>query len=306
MLIRQYGHVEIDDKPVNQASYDGGTHPHYELLYITSGEAILEWVGKKYYCLAPALFVISPNTPHRLWRSSRSFSYWFVELELESAIHGELDLKDYINHLFSDIDIISAWNILQLKWDWLSPYANLLTDTLRTMSHILQNQLHLTTPQPFAEMLSLDLRKLLSLIYYCANHQDQVQEWKEGWTAKSDPSLSAKQSAHEQIFHLIRYIEGHFTSEITLFMLSERSGFTPSYIIKLFKEMTGCTPLQYVHNLRMKASISYLQTTEMPIKEIAEATGFLSLHYYSRLFKQTYGVSPSHWRKTRINYSGMQ
>ena len=54
--------------------------------------------------------------------------------------------------------------------------------------------------------------------------------------------------------------------------------------------------MQYLNKLRLSAAISYLVNTEMGVQQIAEATGFNSIHYFSRLFKRKYGSSPQQWR----------
>ncbi|WP_397386579.1 helix-turn-helix domain-containing protein [Paenibacillus roseipurpureus] len=65
----------------------------------------------------------------------------------------------------------------------------------------------------------------------------------------------------------------------------------------MFKEMSGKTPFQYLNELRMNAAVSYLHESDLSIEHIAMASGFSSIHYFSRLFKQKFGVSPTGWRK---------
>lgn len=61
------------------------------------------------------------------------------------------------------------------------------------------------------------------------------------------------------------------------------------------------TPMQYLHQLRMNAARSYLRKTELSIQEIAGASGYPSIHYFSRMFKQTFGISPSEWRAANVD-----
>jgi AraC-like DNA-binding protein len=56
------------------------------------------------------------------------------------------------------------------------------------------------------------------------------------------------------------------------------------------------TPFQYLNNIRMNAAEKFLQNSDMSIQEIAIITGYQSIHYFSRSFKQKYGVSPIQWR----------
>lgn len=64
----------------------------------------------------------------------------------------------------------------------------------------------------------------------------------------------------------------------------------------MFKKQTNRTPFDYLRDLRLKAALRYLSATDLPISTIVEETGFKSVHYFSRLFKQIYGQSPSAWR----------
>ena len=67
---------------------------------------------------------------------------------------------------------------------------------------------------------------------------------------------------------------------------------------KLFKHHTGQSPNQYLLALRLKKAQELLQATTLSIQEIADQTGFDTIHYFSKHFKQKHGVSPSSFRLT--------
>jgi AraC-like DNA-binding protein len=66
---------------------------------------------------------------------------------------------------------------------------------------------------------------------------------------------------------------------------------------RLFKEHTGMSPYKYYLELKMHRARQMLNTTRLPIKQIAAILGFDSPFYFSAIFKQRTGVSPSQWRR---------
>lgn len=66
---------------------------------------------------------------------------------------------------------------------------------------------------------------------------------------------------------------------------------------KSFKRLTGKSPNQYHLDLRLEKAVTLLENTTLAIKEIGYHIGFDSPFYFSRLFKEKYGVSPRHWRR---------
>lgn len=65
---------------------------------------------------------------------------------------------------------------------------------------------------------------------------------------------------------------------------------------KTFKNITGLSPTQYHINLRLNKARELLSTTHLNINEIASQTGFDSVFYFSRIFKEKIGVPPSFYR----------
>jgi AraC-like DNA-binding protein len=65
---------------------------------------------------------------------------------------------------------------------------------------------------------------------------------------------------------------------------------------KAFKKITGESPNQYHLNLRLNRAKDLLATTFLNINEISEQTGFVSVFYFSKLFKKKNGISPKTYR----------
>lgn len=75
------------------------------------------------------------------------------------------------------------------------------------------------------------------------------------------------------------------------------------YVRKLFKKEVGVTPHEYLTRARMKRAKALMLSgvtnrySNFSVTQIAEACGFAEPLYFSRVFKQYYGVAPSHYLK---------
>jgi len=97
-------------------------------------------------------------------------------------------------------------------------------------------------------------------------------------------------------FDMAQYLQNNLHHNITLNDLSQKFGYHPHYIINLFHEYTGMSPIQLLQKLRLKKAREYLEFTALSISEISENVG-LSLPYFSRLFQSKENMSPSVYRE---------
>lgn len=98
---------------------------------------------------------------------------------------------------------------------------------------------------------------------------------------------------------IIEYIEKHLSEPIKVETLASLLYMHPTAFIRYFKNHFGMPPLKYIKCLRLEQAKLYLETSELPIGEIAEMTGFGNLSHLSRDFKATYGITPSQGRIKR-------
>lgn len=103
---------------------------------------------------------------------------------------------------------------------------------------------------------------------------------------------------NSQITFAINYIAQNYNQDITIEELAQHCNMSASNFRKQFKEATGTSPLEYLHNLRISMAHHLLRTTEEPILAISDAVGFHSLSSFNRLFKRMYGFSPRQARSS--------
>ena len=92
---------------------------------------------------------------------------------------------------------------------------------------------------------------------------------------------------------MVEAIEKPFDSE----SFARSNGISHTSFRRHFKAQMGMAPIQYLLELRMRKAKGLLMQTTLPIQIIAEECGFDNPLYFSRLFKQRTGLSPSEIRK---------
>ncbi len=96
---------------------------------------------------------------------------------------------------------------------------------------------------------------------------------------------------------VINYISLHLDESLTLVRLSELANVNPSYLSARFKKETGETLTEFINQKRVQQAILLLNSTDLPINQIAERVGVLDENYFSRLFRKHLGKSPRAYRK---------
>ena len=96
---------------------------------------------------------------------------------------------------------------------------------------------------------------------------------------------------------LDNWIYGHLTdSTLNVDELASNMGFGRSSFYRKVNGLTGLTPNNYIRRIRMEKSKELLENSNFTISEIAYKTGFSSAFYFSKLFKEYYGMPPSQFR----------
>lgn len=94
------------------------------------------------------------------------------------------------------------------------------------------------------------------------------------------------------------YVEKNYMNpELSVEIVCEQLNLSQSYFSTIFKKETGENYVAYVRSIRMKKAAELLNRTEEKTYVIAQQVGYTDPYYFSSVFKKTYGVSPSRFRK---------
>ena len=84
---------------------------------------------------------------------------------------------------------------------------------------------------------------------------------------------------------------------MNLDLLAGKVGLNKFSLVRRFKSVYGCSPINYLLDRKFQEAKFLLLTTENSVKQIATALGFSSANYFTQAFQQHVGVSPTEYRR---------
>jgi two-component system response regulator YesN len=147
------------------------------------------------------------------------------------------------------------------------------------------------------------------------NPYDQVSRLKNlndfiGWIKKINDSIitiiNQENESNVIILRAKQFINKNFCNNISLEVVSEHIGLSPSYFSSLFSRATGESFIDYVTNLRINLAKQLLKSSKYKIYEISEMVGYDNTHYFSRIFKKNVGVSPLDFKAHNANLKAQE
>ena len=100
-----------------------------------------------------------------------------------------------------------------------------------------------------------------------------------------------------KILPAINYIAKNYNKKISNEDLSAVTGLSTVYFRKIFKEVMGISPINYLQSVKMKKAADMLKSDYSSITDIAVSLGYNDIYEFSRSFKKYSGISPLQYAK---------
>ncbi|MBR2021454.1 MAG: exo-alpha-sialidase [Clostridia bacterium] len=111
-------------------------------------------------------------------------------------------------------------------------------------------------------------------------------------------SVSVKNDIHTPIVDKIKsIIEENLVNELSVADIAKKTGVSLYYMMHIFKKTTGITILEYAREAKLTRAKEALMNSDTSIGTIAQECGFGSSAYFSKVFSQSEGISPSEYRR---------
>lgn len=262
------------------------------LIILTAGKLEFKVENEQFCAVAPA-FICFDETQNPVLISKQKARYTCIYFHPEflnvNMSFEMLRKKDYG-------DIASTHDLFLLKPFTDKAYVvsiaeaqlDKITQAARDMQEELQNQRDwywsCRGRSYFMEII-IALERMYGLIGYGVTHQ------------KSDNIPIIKNA---KLRDAVLYIEGHYGDNIILSDISANAGINHTTLTALMKEELGCTAIEYLMKYRVTVAEKQLEFTSVPIKDIANMTGFKTVQHFSRVFKAHTGATPAEFRKNAV------
>jgi len=115
-------------------------------------------------------------------------------------------------------------------------------------------------------------------------------------------SVSVVQSS-SSFLKLTEYISNNLDRKLTIEEMAEVMHLSPNYFIRLFRSQFGTTPMKYITEQRLKLASRLLINKNYTVRDVAIKTGFSTVYYFDRIFKNYTGFTPTQYRLIAINWT---
>lgn len=257
-ILEIFDHYYAAEEPA--FCFNRAGHDCFELFYVHSGTLTIGLADVKYTLAAGDLILYGPDSEHakKLTKNSGS-SYLSVVFDMDLD-KGDL-LLGQIFHC-----------------------TNGLRDTLYKI--IEDNAMH----QPHARTLMLcHLQEVITrLTLLCSELDGERSQLRIG------PNQNFQNELLQQI---LAYMDEKVTEPITIEQICHKFFLSRTSLQSLFKLYLHNSPKSYLLSLKLQKSKELIRENQYTISEIADMLGFSSIHYFSRLFKKYFDLSPSEYAK---------
>jgi transcriptional regulator GlxA family with amidase domain len=106
-----------------------------------------------------------------------------------------------------------------------------------------------------------------------------------------------------KILDTINYVQLHLQEKLNVEALAKRVQLNEDHFSRLFLRYTGRRPVPYIHAKRIERAQYLITTTNQSFAQIAEKTGFETVPYFSKVFKNVTTLTPGEYRKGHELYS---
>jgi two-component system response regulator YesN len=160
----------------------------------------------------------------------------------------------------------------------------------------LDGYLH-TMNEDLFQLLNLELKNLDILFQF--ETIDDIRSWlrKRVYELSETLHLKKQNKNYRLVHEIIEYVNERLHENISLRDVANQFSFSPNYLGYLFKEETDQNFTDYVIMCRMDRAREMLIESKLKIYEIADQVGYRYLPYFSRQFKETYGMTPMEYRR---------
>ncbi len=243
-------------------------HPEVEIFYILRGSYEMYSPQGCQTVKEGELYLVTPGEDHAIRALERKGTYWSVGFAL-SMVAGTPN-----SFLQSQFVLPLQSGKLQLPRNLISGHP--VYETVRSQIETLiamedKTQSFKLTAHVAANMICA------ALFPYCI--------------AVTGPAKGCSRE-HDAAKTCVQYIHDHYSKQITVEQLAQLVHLHPNYLCGVFKKHIGMTIVAYLKLYRVRQARKLLSDINLSLQQVAERTGFNSVSYFSRVFKEEMGISP--------------
>ncbi len=240
-------------------NFPGEVLDFWEITYVDDGTLLTSIEGHEYELNSQEIIFYAPGQEHKQ-RTTTTCSYLTIVFDMDiSKEHADLLKNRVFKVNQKGVDILSWFNKSSKEYTSLTPV--ILTSAVQIF--------------------------IVSIL-------------EEDKNLINKPILTKMQQKYdnELLGEIALYIQENIYSPINVEDICQRFSLSRSSIQTLFTKNLNTSPKQYISDLKFAKAKQMIKESTYSISEIARICGFSSIHYFSRVFKEKYGVTPTSYAKS--------
>lgn len=263
-----YEHIKFENSQIPFELYDfhfaageslgrRNWHESIEILYVTSGSSIITSNFQKISAQAGDIAVINTNTLHDIYAKTDMHFYCLI-VDRAFCVSNFLDTNTVQFHTYVRDEQICA-----LIQQFVDEYH---TEFLCR-----------------AQLLRSTALRIVALL--------------RGKYAKEEVTQEHRSPIFDGIKKVLGHIHSQSHTKITLDELAKIAGISKFYLAREFRNMVGCTIIEYINHTRCENAKRMLQENQISIAAIAMSCGYSNPSYFTKTFLAHTGMHPSEYRE---------
>jgi len=114
---------------------------------------------------------------------------------------------------------------------------------------------------------------------------------------KTEKESASQGRFFDKVSFIIQNMNKEYAKNYSLDDYAKMCSMSKFHFLRIFKGITGTTPLEYRNKIRLDHAKELLEDTDIPVNEISRDLGYSSDSYFCDSFKTKMGISPSQYRK---------
>ncbi len=281
VLLLSGSYWKISDVPSGRLHF----HNYLEIGICHSHSGTMEFYGEPLHFKAGDVTVIPKNVPHTTYSTPGTESRWsYIYFDPQELFRGLLPAS-WKNH---DLAISSSHDYKYiLGREEYPPVHQLATAAVRELEEQLPHY-------------QLNVKGLLLSLYI---ELYRIESAEDGEDAEGQVHAINEEQLPENtlvIAPALDFIEENYMQQFSVEHLADLCHWSPTHFRRVFHNIMGTSPLDYINNTRILKSCILLRSTEHSILDISEMVGFHSVSSYNRCFTKILHQSPRDYRKQTL------
>ena len=259
-------------------------HDYFELFYLQAGELVCRIQDREYRMRSGDLAVISSTQYHTIqFPEKRKTSgpvratalYFLPELIRASDASGD------------DVEYLTPFLMQNASFPHVIKSDAGITAQIFDLIKRAHKVMPATTTRDRLTIKTYLKMILILLVNHYADRQGTVEIFHR------------KQLAIEQLAPLFDFLEANYKEPVSVAKAAEVLHLSVSHFMRLFKQVTGQSFINYLNHFRVAKAEHLLATTDLSVAEVSQAVGFCDQSYFGLVFRSLVQMTPLQYKRQR-------